>query len=150
MHSRQLNAELDVNMFRPQGSLAAADDPVLLTAEQAGWTYSGLQVARLGPGETRLVDLDVREGAVVPLSGSAVIKSDDGVSFELAGRRSVFAAITDLCGHPIRPTSMTSRPPKRCPSRRSTTLGSGRGELRPASHLHCRLRDRRYGHGGGR
>ena len=86
-----------MNLFRPQGSLAAADDPVLLTAEQAGWTYSGLQVARLGPGETRLFDLDVREGAVVPLSGSAVIESDDGVSFELAGRRSVFAAITDLC-----------------------------------------------------
>lgn len=86
-----------MNLFRPRGSLAAADDPVLLTAEQAGWTYSGLQVARLGPGETRLFDLDVREGAVVPLSGSAVIESDDGVSFELAGRRSVFAAITDLC-----------------------------------------------------
>jgi 5-deoxy-glucuronate isomerase len=86
-----------VSLFRPQGSLAAADDPVLLTAEQAGWTYSGLQVARLGPGETRLFDLDVSEGAVVPLSGSAVIESGDGVSFELAGRRSVFASITDLC-----------------------------------------------------
>jgi 5-deoxy-glucuronate isomerase len=86
-----------VDLFQPQGSLAAADDPVLLTAEQAGWTYSGLQVACIRPGETRLFDLDASEGAVVPLSGSVVIETGDGTSFELAGRESVFSAITDLC-----------------------------------------------------
>jgi len=99
-----------VDLFRPKGSLAVAGDPVVLTAEEAGWTYSGLQVARLGPGETRLVDLDAREGAVVPLSGSAVIETGDGQTFELAGRESVFASITDLCYLP-RETSFSITSP---------------------------------------
>lgn len=85
-----------MDLFRPKGSLAADGDLVVLTAGEAGWTYSGLQVARLGPGETRSFDLDGREGAVVPLSGSAVIETGDGKCFELAGRKNVFAAITDL------------------------------------------------------
>jgi 5-deoxy-glucuronate isomerase len=88
---------LDVDLFQPKGSLAAAGDPVVITAERAGWAYSGLHVAVLKPGETRTFDLDAREAAVIPLGGMAVIETGDGRSFELAGRESVFAAITDLC-----------------------------------------------------
>jgi 5-deoxy-glucuronate isomerase len=99
-----------VDLFRPKGGLAVGPDPVVLTTEGAGWTYSGLQVACLAPGETRLLDLGAREGAVVPLSGSAVIETDSGKLFELAGRESVFAAITDLCYLPRETSfSITSR-----------------------------------------
>ncbi len=99
-----------MDLFRPKGSLAVGPDPVVLTTEGAGWTYSGLQVARLAPGETRLLDFGAREGAVVPLSGSAVIETGNGRFFELAGRKSVFAAITDLCYLPRETSfSITSR-----------------------------------------
>ncbi|MDQ3218957.1 MAG: 5-deoxy-glucuronate isomerase [Actinomycetota bacterium] len=86
-----------MDLFRPKGSLAAAGDPVMLTATGAGWSYSGLHVARIGPGEKRSFDLAACEGAVVPLSGSAVIETGDGKTFKLAGRADVFAAISDLC-----------------------------------------------------
>ena len=99
-----------MNLFRPRGSLATAEDPVLLTAIEAGWMYSGLHVARLGSGETRSFDLREREGALVPLSGSAVIETGDGEIFELAGRKSIFAAMTDLCYLPRETSfSITSR-----------------------------------------
>ena len=40
-------------LHRPTGSLTAGTDAIELSPEDAGWTYSGLRVVRLDPGETR-------------------------------------------------------------------------------------------------
>ena len=44
-----------MTLHYPLGSLAAGPDPVSLTAEQAGWTYTGLDVIDLGARATAIV-----------------------------------------------------------------------------------------------
>ena len=83
------------DLLRPAGSLRAGPDPILLTPEAAGWTYSGLRVLRLAAGETRSVDTTGFEAAVLPLSGSATVVAD-GETIELSGRPSVFSHVTDF------------------------------------------------------
>jgi 5-deoxy-glucuronate isomerase len=78
--------------WRP-GTLAAGD-PVVLTPEQAGWTYCGLRVVRLDPAETRTIATGSDEMAVLPLSGSLVVEVD-GERFLLGGRDDVFSRVTD-------------------------------------------------------
>jgi 5-deoxy-glucuronate isomerase len=75
------------------GTLADGD-PVVLTPEQAGWTYCGLRVVRLDPAETRGIATGPDEMAVLPLSGSLVVEVD-GERFLLGGRDDVFSRVTD-------------------------------------------------------
>ena len=85
----------------PERLLLRADgDGLVITPESAGWTYCGLRVMRLGPGEGATFATGNEELAVIPLAGSvtAVI---DGATFELEGRASVFARITDWAYAPI-------------------------------------------------
>lgn len=82
-------------LFHPAGTLRRGDDPIRLSREQAGWEYCGLDVLDLSPGEARNLHLDGLEGAVVPLTGSCRVDTEDA-SFELNGRRSVFERITDV------------------------------------------------------
>ena len=84
-----------MKLFRPYGSLRRNADPVWLTAEEAGWDYCGLHVLDLSPGESRSLDLEGLEAAVVPLAGACRVETE-GESFELAGRSSPFAEITDV------------------------------------------------------
>lgn len=84
----------------PAGTLADGDDPVLLAPERAGWGFAGLRVLRLGPGEVRTLRTGPKEMAVLPLSGSYVVRCD-GRRFELAGRASVFERVTDFAYLPI-------------------------------------------------
>jgi len=84
----------------PAGSAADGADALAITPERAGWTYCGLRVVRLGPGGTRTVATGGEELAVVPLSGSASVEVD-GRRFELEGRSSVFARVTDWAYAPI-------------------------------------------------
>jgi 5-deoxy-glucuronate isomerase len=88
-----------MTLHHPAGSLANRD-PVALTPEQAGWAYSGLRVVRLEPGEERVVSTGGDEIAVLPLSGSLAVDVD-GAHFELVGRDSVFARVTDWAYVPI-------------------------------------------------
>jgi 5-deoxy-glucuronate isomerase len=81
---------------RPAGSLADGADPVLLTPERAGWTSAGLRVLRLAAGEQRAIDTGDSEVAVLPLSITGLRVEADGERFELAGRASVFARVTDF------------------------------------------------------
>lgn len=87
-------------LFRPAGALAAGRDPVMLTPEDAGWDWCGMMVLELAPGETRNMGLGDAEGAVVPLQGSCRVEAA-GARFDLAGRESVFSALTDLCFVPL-------------------------------------------------
>ena len=75
------------------GTLADGD-PIVLTPEQAGWSYCGLRVVRLDAAETRAIATGSDEMAVLPLSGSVVVEVD-GERFLLGGRDDVFSRVTD-------------------------------------------------------
>jgi len=79
----------------PRGSSHDDLDAVVVTPESAGWTYCGLRILELGPGEERHLDGGESEAFVLPLSGSATVGCE-GARFELAGRRNVFAGPTDF------------------------------------------------------
>lgn len=87
-------------LHRPAPSLAAEGDPVVLTPEDADWVYCGLRVVRLAPGGRRRLRTAGAEHAVLPLSGGVVVEVD-GHRFDLAGRDSVFSAVTDWAYLPI-------------------------------------------------
>ena len=84
--------------YFPAGSLAGARTSVELDPTRAGWSYCGLTVRTLDDGVT--FTTGGREVAVVPLSGPVSIDVD-GRRFELTGRESVFAAVTDWAYLPI-------------------------------------------------
>jgi 5-deoxy-glucuronate isomerase len=71
-----------------------------ITPESAGWTYCGLRVVRVAPGERRRLATGSEEFAVLPLAGSAVVEVD-GAHFELEGRSSVFARVSDWVYLPV-------------------------------------------------
>ncbi len=68
-----------------------------VTPESAGWAYCGLRVVRLGELAFETRDTEV---AVLPLAGSLSVEVE-GRRFELAGRESVFARVTDWAYLPI-------------------------------------------------
>jgi 5-deoxy-glucuronate isomerase len=72
-----------------------------VTPEQVGWTYCGLRIAELAPGEVLAWPTGSEELAVLPVAGGAVTVDVDGHRFELAGRSSVFARVTDWCYLPV-------------------------------------------------
>jgi 5-deoxy-glucuronate isomerase len=89
--------------FDPHGPAALAGDLVTLTPLTAGWTWAGLQVLRLAPGEIRRVATGPAEVFVLPLSGPVSVEVAPAAdaeraeaSFELAGRRSVFSRVSDF------------------------------------------------------
>ncbi|RZS36415.1 5-deoxyglucuronate isomerase [Herbihabitans rhizosphaerae] len=84
-----------MNLHRPLGTLIDGVDPVLLTPQNAGWTYTGLRVLRLAPGERRVIDTGEFEAFVLPLSGACEVAADDQL-FTLTGRDSVFSRVTDF------------------------------------------------------
>jgi 5-deoxy-glucuronate isomerase len=89
--SKQLGRAL----FRPAGRAADGDDPVLVTPENAGWSFAGLRVIRLAPGQARELETGRDEMLVLPLAGSCVVECE-GARFDLQGRASVFARVTDF------------------------------------------------------
>jgi 5-deoxy-glucuronate isomerase len=82
------------------GSAGDGVDPVAVTSEQAGWTFTGLRVARLAPDEARELETDGFELAVLPLTGSLTVECD-GRRIELAGRETVFAGLSDWAYVPV-------------------------------------------------
>ncbi|MFI6985592.1 5-deoxy-glucuronate isomerase [Embleya sp. NPDC050154] len=85
----------DPTLFHPWGTAGAGDDPLLITPELAGWCYSGLRVVHLPPGGERVLATGEHEVAVIPLAGSVTVQTE-GRRFELAGRESVFTAVSDF------------------------------------------------------
>ena len=82
-------------LYRRAGTLA--DDPysLVLTAQEAGWSYSALRVLELHAGQSADVATGEEEMLVLPLAGSCLVECDDQ-GFQLSGRDSVFSAITDF------------------------------------------------------
>jgi 5-deoxy-glucuronate isomerase len=72
-----------------------------VTPERAGWECCGLRLLPIPPGEAYDFVTGGAEMAVLPLSGEAVSVEVEGRSFELAGRSTVFAAVSDWAYLPI-------------------------------------------------
>jgi 5-deoxy-glucuronate isomerase len=62
---------------------------------KAGWSYSGLRIVELGPGKSVEVCTGEDEILVLPLAGSCTVTCDSE-RFDLVGRASVFARVTDF------------------------------------------------------
>jgi len=89
-------------LYLPAGA-ATGDAPgeaVVITPERAGWTYAGLRVLELAPGEARTLATGTTELAVLPLAGGCVVECE-GRRFELQGREHVFAGVSDFAYLPI-------------------------------------------------
>lgn len=83
---------LDIHV--PAGTTAHDSLTVDITAEDAGWAFSGLRVVVLAAGESVSLESGEYELLVLPLEGSATVEVD-GAAHELAGRSGVFQEITD-------------------------------------------------------
>ena len=88
------------DLLRPAGTMADGEDSVMITPEAAGWTYSGLRVFNLAPGESRTFVTGSNEMAILPLCGSCVVQVDSH-RFDLEGRASVFSRVSDFAYVPI-------------------------------------------------
>ena len=86
---------MGADLFRPAGSASAAGEPVHLTPVDAGWSFSGLRVLALWPGERRVLHLDGIEAVALPLSGSCRVEVGSE-RFELEGRTDVFSRVSDF------------------------------------------------------
>jgi len=84
----------------PAGSLATDGASLVLTPEVAGWTYSGLRILDLLPGDAAELATDGDELILLPLTVRDVavdVLAPDGPSdFTLDGRSSVFTNVTDF------------------------------------------------------
>ncbi|MEO8499422.1 MAG: 5-deoxy-glucuronate isomerase [Vicinamibacteria bacterium] len=84
-----------IRLHFPRGSLSTPGTPVLVTPESAGWSFAGLRVLALSPGEARTIETGADEMVIVPLVGGVQVRCE-GASFDLQGRRSVFSRVTDF------------------------------------------------------
>jgi len=114
----------------PYGESADALDKVVVTPLSAGWSYAGLRIVELAPGESRSLTSGPQEFVVLPLAGACVVECE-GHRFELTGRRDVFSRVTDFAYVPIDAEAIVS------------SAGGGRFAL-PSAHAGRRL-DPAYG-----
>ncbi len=83
------------DLYRPAGSLARDGWSVVLTPQDVGWRFCGLRSAVLEEGGSVSFDAAADEAAILPLSGGFEV-AVDGVTYQLAGRASVWAGPTDF------------------------------------------------------
>lgn len=82
-------------LHHPRGTLAGGGWSLVVTPEAAGWGHTGLRIAELAPDVRLILETDLDEALVVPLSGAASVTVEDR-TIELAGRPSPFAGTTDF------------------------------------------------------
>ena len=87
-------------LFLPNGTAGSADTPVHVSAESAGWAYSGLTVFSLTGGASRVIATGDTEVAVLPLSGSCRVEVEHH-RFDVDGRGNVFEGIAGFAYAPI-------------------------------------------------
>ncbi|MEU3276116.1 5-deoxy-glucuronate isomerase [Streptomyces antibioticus] len=83
------------DLHLPRGSTAGAGHVLDIDPKRAGWTYSSLRIVALEPGETRTLATGDSEWIVLPLEGGCTVRTE-GTEFQLLGRESVFASVTDF------------------------------------------------------
>ena len=82
-------------LYVPKGSAANAQYVVDIDPKRAGWTHSSLRVVELEPGGTHHFTTGDSEWIVLPLGGGCTVRIADE-EFQLLGRESVFAGVTDF------------------------------------------------------
>lgn len=90
-----MSPEATLSPVVPAGTTATGRFELEITPATAGWGFSGLRVLELNPGESASISTEAEEMIVLPLQGSATVRGE-AIDFELAGRDSVFAAVTDF------------------------------------------------------
>lgn len=87
--------------FYPAGSSSREEViDVDISAETAGWRYSGLTVLKLGQDATYEFTTGSTEMALLPLVGGVTVEVESD-AFVLQGRSGVFDAVTDFAYVPI-------------------------------------------------
>ncbi|MFE9999466.1 5-deoxy-glucuronate isomerase [Streptomyces avermitilis] len=86
---------MTTNLYVPQGATAGPQYVLDIDPERAGWTYSSLRVVELAPGGTHTFTTGDSEWIVLPLGGACTVEIEDK-KFQLLGRESVFAGVTDF------------------------------------------------------
>ncbi len=90
---------MDDKLHLRQGTSQDGPFALVVTPEQAGWTYSGLKVLNLRPAQSHSWATGEDEILVLPLSGSCTVTCDH-TTFDLQGRRTVFSRVSDFCYAP--------------------------------------------------
>jgi 5-deoxy-glucuronate isomerase len=85
---------------RRAGSAGRAGFEVAIGPAEAGWEHTGLYVATLAPGESRVITGGEYEWLVLPLSGAVGVECA-GQSVFLSGRAGPFAGPTDYAYVPV-------------------------------------------------
>ncbi|MDA8440601.1 MAG: 5-deoxy-glucuronate isomerase [Propionibacterium sp.] len=88
-----MNTNPDIHV--PAGTSAHDRFTVDITPERAGWSWSGLKVVSLGPGESRTWSTGADEALVLALEGGCRVRVDEA-HFEITGRLGVFQGISDF------------------------------------------------------
>lgn len=98
-------------LYVPKGATANAQYAVDIDPERAGWTHSGLRIVELEAGGTHTFAAGDSEWIVLSLNGSCVVRVSEAVAvsdavqvfggagtteFEILGRESVFAGVSDF------------------------------------------------------
>lgn len=87
--------------LRRAGSLGVDGALVRITPEDAGWTYSGLEVIDFATMPTFTRTMNATEGVLLPLSAQDVHVTLDDREYLLTGREGVFAAVSDWLYVPL-------------------------------------------------
>ncbi|MGW3035953.1 5-deoxy-glucuronate isomerase [Streptomyces sp. NPDC001178] len=90
-------------LYVARGTTEDADHALHIDPERAGWTYCSLRIVELKPGGTHTFTTGTSEWIVLPLRGGCTVRTADGTTdeeFQLLGRESVFASVTDFAYAP--------------------------------------------------
>jgi 5-deoxy-glucuronate isomerase len=83
------------DLYVPKGATADGNYVLDIDPERAGWTHSSLRIVELAPGGTHTFTTGDSEWIVLPLEGGCTVQTADE-KFQLLGRESVFASVTDF------------------------------------------------------
>ncbi|MGW7530180.1 5-deoxy-glucuronate isomerase [Streptomyces sp. NPDC054783] len=92
------------DLHLPRGATANAQYAVDIDPKLAGWTHSSLRVVELAPGGSHTFTTGDSEWIVLPLEGGCTVRIETASSekgeFQLLGRESVFADVSDFAYAP--------------------------------------------------
>ncbi|MGW1720422.1 5-deoxy-glucuronate isomerase [Streptomyces sp. NPDC002156] len=87
------------SLYVERGTSTNAQYAVDIDPKRAGWTHSSLRIVELAPGGTHTFTSGDSEWIVLPLNGGCTVQVEDGTAhdeFQLLGRESVFASVSDF------------------------------------------------------
>ncbi|PWI18292.1 5-deoxy-glucuronate isomerase [Streptomyces sp. Act143] len=79
----------------PKGASTTALYTVDIDPKRAGWTHSSLRIVALEPGGMHTFTTGESEWIVLPLEGGCTVQTEEN-EFQLLGRESVFASVSDF------------------------------------------------------